>query len=118
MSDAYIIDACRTPRGIGKVGKGSLAHLHPQHLARTVLAALAERNNLKTDEVDDVIWGTSSQRGAQGGDMGRMADDIDDAAEVVVLPPQQNRPGMQADAQLRRGQHADDAAAQPVDRTA
>lgn len=73
MSDAYIIDACRTPRGIGKVGKGSLAHLHPQHLARTVLAAIAERNNLNTADVDDVLWGTSSQRGAQGGDMGRMA---------------------------------------------
>ncbi|WP_421862569.1 acetyl-CoA C-acetyltransferase [Parvibaculum sp.] len=73
MSDAYIIDACRTPRGIGKVGKGALAHLHPQHLARTVLGALAERNDVKTADVEDVIWGTSSQRGAQGGDMGRMA---------------------------------------------
>ncbi|MDZ4381011.1 MAG: acetyl-CoA C-acetyltransferase [Parvibaculum sp.] len=73
MSDAYIIDACRTPRGVGKVGKGSLAHLHPQHLARTVLAAIAERNNLNTADIDDVLWGTSSQRGAQGGDMGRMA---------------------------------------------
>ncbi len=37
MSHAYIIDACRTPRGIGKIGKGKLAHLHPQHLAATVL---------------------------------------------------------------------------------
>ena len=33
MSDALIIDACRTPRGIGKPGKGALAHLHPQRLA-------------------------------------------------------------------------------------
>ena len=34
MSDAYIIDACRTPRGIGrKTGKGALADFHPQHLA-------------------------------------------------------------------------------------
>ena len=73
MAEAYIIDACRTPRGIGKQGKGALAHLHPQHLASTVLKALAERNNLKTDEIDDIIWGTSSQRGSQGGDMGRMA---------------------------------------------
>jgi acetyl-CoA C-acetyltransferase len=73
MTEAYIIDACRTPRGIGKQGKGALAHLHPQHLASTVLKALAERNNLKTDEIDDIIWGTSSQRGSQGGDMGRMA---------------------------------------------
>ncbi|MGV8996963.1 MAG: acetyl-CoA C-acetyltransferase [Parvibaculaceae bacterium] len=73
MAEAYIIDAVRTPRGIGKVGKGSLAHLHPQHLASTVMRALAERNKLNTEEIDDVIWGTSSQRGAQGGDMGRMA---------------------------------------------
>ena len=72
MAEAYIIDACRTPRGIGKVGKGALADLHPQRLAATVLGALAARNSLNTAEVDDVIWGTSSQRGKQGGDMGRM----------------------------------------------
>ncbi|WP_312162661.1 acetyl-CoA C-acetyltransferase [Phenylobacterium sp.] len=73
MPEALIIDACRTPRGIGKVGKGALADFHPQHLAATVLKALAERNDLKTGEVDDIIWGTSSQRGKQGGDLGRMA---------------------------------------------
>ena len=73
MADAYIIDACRTPRGIGKQGKGSLAHLHPQHLAATVLQAIAQRNELNTAEVDDIIWGTSSQRGSQAADMGRMA---------------------------------------------
>ncbi|WP_430419630.1 acetyl-CoA C-acetyltransferase [Phenylobacterium sp.] len=73
MGEAYIIDACRTPRGIGKVGKGALADHHPQHLGATVLAALRDRNNLNTADVDDVIWGTSSQRGKQGGDMGRMA---------------------------------------------
>ena len=73
MPEALIIDACRTPRGIGKVGKGALADFHPQHLAATVMKALAERNNLNTAEVDDIIWGTSSQRGKQGGDLGRMA---------------------------------------------
>ncbi len=73
MPEAWIIDAVRTPRGIGKVGKGALADIHPQQLAATVLKALAERNHLKTEEVDDIIWGTSSQRGKQGGDMGRMA---------------------------------------------
>lgn len=73
MADAYIIDAVRTPRGIGKQGKGALAHMHPQHLAATVLKALKERNNIKTEEVDDIIWSTSTQRGKQGGDMGRMA---------------------------------------------
>ena len=73
MQYAYIIDACRTPRGIGKIGKGALAHLHPQHLAAAVLRALAERNSLNTAEVDDIIWGTSTQSGAQGADLGRMA---------------------------------------------
>lgn len=73
MSEAYIIDSCRTPRGIGKAGKGALASLHPQHLAATVLKALAERNQLDTAEVDDVIWGVSTQRGRQAMDMGRMA---------------------------------------------
>jgi acetyl-CoA C-acetyltransferase len=73
MPEALIIDAVRTPRGIGKVGKGALAEHHPQHLAATVLKALAERNHLNTADVDDIIWGTSSQRGKQGGDMGRMA---------------------------------------------
>ena len=73
MADAYIIDAVRTPRGIGKPGKGALAHLHPQHLAATVLKALKDRNNLDTSHVDDIIWSTSTQRGKQGGDLGRMA---------------------------------------------
>lgn len=73
MSEAWIIDACRTPRGIGKIGKGALAHIHPQHLGATVLKAIAERNDLNTAEVDDIIWGTSQQKGLQGGDLGRMA---------------------------------------------
>ncbi|HVL02587.1 MAG TPA: acetyl-CoA C-acetyltransferase [Dongiaceae bacterium] len=73
MSEAFIIDAVRTPRGIGKVDKGALANLHPQHLAVVVLKALQERNNINTAELDDVIWGTSAQKGKQGGDLGRMA---------------------------------------------
>jgi acetyl-CoA C-acetyltransferase len=73
MTEAWIIDGCRTPRGIGKKGKGALADQHPQHLGATVLAALAERNQLNTAEVDDIIFGTSSQRGQQGGDLARMS---------------------------------------------
>jgi len=73
MPDAFIIDACRTPRGIGKPGKGALAHLHPQHVAATVLKALVDRNGFDTADVDDVIWGTSSQVCEQSGDLGRMA---------------------------------------------
>jgi acetyl-CoA C-acetyltransferase len=73
MTDALIIDACRTPRGIGKQGKGALAELHPQHLGATVLKALAERNHLDTAEVDDILWGCSTQKGTQGNDLGRMS---------------------------------------------
>ena len=73
MAEALIIDAVRTPRGIGKVGKGALADIHPQQLAASVLKAIAERNHLETADVDDIIWGTSSQRGKQGADLGRMA---------------------------------------------
>ena len=72
MTEAWIIDACRTPRGIGKIGKGALAEIHPQRLGATVLAALRDRNDIKTDEIDDIVWGTSAQRGQQGGDLGRM----------------------------------------------
>lgn len=73
MTEAWIIDACRTPRGIGKKGKGALADIHPQRLGSAVLKALKERNDLKTEEVDDIIWGCSAQKGVQGGDMGRMS---------------------------------------------
>ena len=73
MSEAWIIDACRTPRGIGKKGKGALAEQHPQHLGAAVLKALQERVGFDTAEVDDIVFGTSSQRGQQSGDLARMA---------------------------------------------
>jgi acetyl-CoA C-acetyltransferase len=73
MPEAFIVDACRTPRGIGKPGRGALAHLHPQHLGSTVLRALVDRNGIDTADVDDVVWGTSMQFGKQGGDLGRMS---------------------------------------------
>ncbi|MCX2981074.1 acetyl-CoA C-acyltransferase [Halieaceae bacterium IMCC14734] len=72
MSEAWIIDACRTPRGIGKPGKGALAECHPQRLGATVLEALAQRNGFATADVDDIVWGTSAQMGPQAGDLGRM----------------------------------------------
>ena len=73
MNEAYIVDAVRTPRGVGKSGKGALAGQHPQHLAATVLKEIAARNVIDTKTIDDVIWSVSSQDGKQGGDMGRMA---------------------------------------------
>jgi len=73
MNEAWIIDAARTPRGIGKQGKGALWEVHPQKLLSTVLRSLAERNNLKTEEIDDVIMSCSRQIDKQGSCIGRMA---------------------------------------------
>lgn len=73
MAEAYIVDAVRTPRGIGKQGKGALSHLHPQDLGATVLRALRDRNHLDTSKVDDIVWSCSQQRGKQGGDLGRLS---------------------------------------------
>lgn len=83
MSEALIIDAVRTPRGLGKPSKGALSGQHPQHLAATVLRALRDRNHIDTKDIDDVIWGTSAQKGMQGGDMGRMAA-LDAGFDVTV----------------------------------
>ena len=73
MADALIIDACRTPRGVGKAGKGALSGIHPQQLGATVLRSLAERTGIDTSDVDDIIWGTSAQVAQQSGDLGRMS---------------------------------------------
>jgi acetyl-CoA C-acetyltransferase len=73
MAEAWIIDAARTPRGVGKVGKGALSEVHPQRILSTVLAALAKRNNLNTAEIDDVIMGCGTQSGKQGACIARMS---------------------------------------------
>lgn len=73
MSEAWIIDAARTPRGIGKQGKGALWEIHPQKLLSTVLKALAQRNDLNTAEIDDVIISCSSQIKKQGACIARMS---------------------------------------------
>ena len=73
MREAWIIDAARTPRGVGKIGKGALADVHPQRLLSTVLKALAQRNHLNTAEVDDVIAGCGTQAGKQASCIARMS---------------------------------------------
>jgi acetyl-CoA C-acetyltransferase len=73
MTEAWIIDVARTPRGVGKVGKGGLSAVHPQRILSTVLKALAARNNLDTAEIDDVIAGCGTQFGKQGACIARMA---------------------------------------------
>ena len=73
MSEAWIIDAARTPRGVGKQGKGALWEVHPQKLLSSVFKPLAERNHINTDEIDDVIVSCSTQFQKQGSCIGRMA---------------------------------------------
>ncbi len=73
MAEAWIIDAARTPRGVGKPGKGALTEIHPQKLLSTVLRSLAERNDLNTEDVDDVIISCSSQIKKQSNCIGRMS---------------------------------------------
>ncbi len=73
MTQAYIIDAARTPRGIGKAGKGALSEFHPSRLLAKVFEGIGQRNDLNTSEIDDVVVGCSSQVGKQGSCVGRMA---------------------------------------------
>ena len=72
-NEAWIIDAARTPRGVGKPGRGALTELHPQRLMATVLRALADRNDVNTDEIDDVIISCSAQVGKQSRCIARMS---------------------------------------------
>src|SRR3954466_4792047 len=71
--EAYIVDAIRTPRGRGKAGKGALSGLHPQELLARALNRLAERANLKREDVEDVVIGCVSEVNEQGANIARNA---------------------------------------------
>ncbi|HEY5776496.1 MAG TPA: acetyl-CoA C-acetyltransferase [Xanthomonadales bacterium] len=72
MTQAYIYDHVRSPRGRGK-SDGSLHPITPINLASQVLSALRERNDLDTALVDDVILGCVAPVGEQGADIARIA---------------------------------------------
>jgi len=72
MTEAWIIDGVRSPRGKGK-SNGSLHHIHPQELLAQVLNALAARTGIDNTLVDDVIIGTGNPVGDHGVVIGRMA---------------------------------------------
>jgi acetyl-CoA acyltransferase len=63
--DAVIVEAVRTPVGVGKPGKGALSGVHPGDLGAHVLENLVSRSGIDAAVVDDVIWGTVSQVGEQ-----------------------------------------------------
>jgi len=82
MTDAYIYDHVRSPRGRGKQG-GSLNSITPMNLTSQVLQALRDRNNLDTSLLDDVILGCVTPVGEQGANIARVAAIMADYAESV-----------------------------------
>jgi len=72
MTEAYIYDHVRSPRGRGKAG-GSLNAITPLNLSTQILTALRDRNELNTSLVDDVIFGCVSPVGEQGANVARVA---------------------------------------------
>jgi len=83
MSDAFIYDHVRTPRGKGKKD-GGLHQATPIWLVRTLLAALQQRNGLDTSLVDDVVLGCVTPVGEQGADIARIAVLDADWAQTVA----------------------------------
>jgi acetyl-CoA C-acetyltransferase len=73
MANAYILDAVRTPRGRGKMGKGALSGIHPQELLAQTLNQLARRTGIEKRDVDDVIAGCVTQANEQGANLARNA---------------------------------------------
>ena len=72
MTDAFILDAVRSPRGRGRPD-GSLHSITPIQLAAQTLGALRDRTSLDTSQVDDVILGCVTPVGEQGADIARIA---------------------------------------------
>ena len=72
MTDVYIYDAVRTPRGKGRKD-GSLHEVTSLRLSTTSLNALKNRNGLDGHAVEDVIWGNVTQVGEQGACLARSA---------------------------------------------
>ena len=86
MTEAYIYDHVRSPRGRGK-SDGSLHAITPINLTSQVLGALRDRNNLDTSLVDDVILGCVAPVGEQGADIARIA--VLDAGYAESVPGKQ-----------------------------
>ncbi|MEM8691682.1 MAG: acetyl-CoA C-acetyltransferase [Pseudomonadota bacterium] len=72
MTEAYIYDALRTPRGKGRKD-GSLHEVTALRLSAQTLNAIKDRNNLDGHAVEDVIWGNVTQVMEQGGCLARSA---------------------------------------------
>ena len=87
MTEAYIYDAIRTPRGKGRKD-GSLHEVTSARLSAQVLNGLKDRNNLEGHAVEDVIWGNVTQVGEQGGCLARtavLASELDESIPGLAI---------------------------------
>jgi len=87
MSEAFIYDAVRSPRGKGRPD-GSLHELTSVALSAKVLNAVKARNGLEGHAVEDVIWGNVTQVGEQGGCLARsavLASDLDERIPGLAI---------------------------------
>ncbi|WP_121630755.1 acetyl-CoA C-acetyltransferase [Tropicibacter alexandrii] len=87
MTEAYIYDAVRTPRGKGRKD-GALHEVTSLRLSASVLNALKDRNGLDGHAVEDVIWGNVTQVGEQGGCLARsavLASDLDESIPGLAI---------------------------------
>lgn len=89
MTQALIFDAIRTPRGKGKAD-GALYSVKPVTLVAGLLTALARRNDLDTQQVDDIVLGCVTPVGDQGADIAKTAALVADW-DVSVAGVQVNR---------------------------
>ncbi|ERI54198.1 3-ketoacyl-CoA thiolase [Pseudomonas sp. EGD-AK9] len=89
MTEAYIFDAVRTPRGKGKKD-GALYSVKPVNLIAGLLGALQARNELDTSQVDDIVLGCVTPVGDQGADIAKTAAMVADW-DVSVAGVQLNR---------------------------
>jgi acetyl-CoA C-acetyltransferase len=87
MTEAYIYDALRSPRGKGRKD-GSLHEVTSAALSAQMLNAVKERNGLEGHAVEDVIWGNVTQVGEQGGCLARtavLASDLDQSIPGLAI---------------------------------
>ena len=87
MTDAFIYDAVRSPRGKGRTD-GALHEVTAVALSAKVLNAIKERNGLEGHAVEDVIWGNVTQVGEQGGCLARsavLASDLDERIPGLAI---------------------------------
>ena len=72
MTEAYIFDAVRTPRGKGKKD-GSLHEVKAIDLLKNLFDGIRERNALDTSQVEDIVLGCVTPVGEQGADIAKTA---------------------------------------------